>query len=146
MLNRPLPLSFYTSDLGAQLSVYNLVLETLSKKSARLHEHLTRGVHGAEPSMYLQDMFTTVFTGQLAVDEAARLWDVYVFEGDALLVRAATAILLRKEMPLLGCSTMQDIMSILGQSNGEDGRKVPVVTQVGAEEKFITDVREAGKA
>lgn len=145
VLNRPLPLSFYTSDAGAQLSAYNLVLQTLAQKSAPLHEHLSRNIDGADPSVYLYDLFTTLFTGQLAVDEAARLWDVYVFEGDALLVRAAIAALLRKEMTLLSCKTGEAVRLALSRSDGPEESKSPVVAEVGAEEKFIAAVREAGR-
>lgn len=146
VLNRPLPLSFYTSDAGAQLSAYNLVLQTLAQKSAPLHEHLTRNLDGSDPSVYLHGLFTTLFTGQLAVDEAARLWDIYVFEGDALLVRAATAVLLRREMSLLGCSTGEEVKLVLSRSDSPNEGKSPVVAEVGAEEKFIVSVREAGRA
>ncbi|KAF4127002.1 TBC protein [Geosmithia morbida] len=145
VLNRPLPLSFYTGDAGAQSSAYNLVLQMLSQKSATLHTHLTRGIPGLEPAWYLADMYTSLFTGHLAVDEAARLWDVYVFEGDAVLVRAAVAILLSNEMALLGSTTEAGVKSVLlsrpkttTDTAGSDAKAI-------AEDKFIATVREAGK-
>lgn len=144
VLNRSLPLSFHMSDAGGQSSAYNVVLQTLRLKSATLHEHLTKLVPELEPQMYLYDIFMSLFTGQLAIDEASRLWDVYVFEGDAVLVRAAVALLLRVEMALLGSKTFQDVQAaVVSQSAGGD--KVPAVAEVGVEDKFMKAVREAGK-
>lgn len=145
VLNRPLPLSFYTSDLGAQASAYNLVMQTLSHKSSALCEHLTKTVEDVEPELYLGDLFTSMFTSYLAIDEAARLWDVYVFEGDALLVRAAVAVLLSREMALLGSKTADEVRAVLSKS--ETARSpARTVGEVGAEDRFMRSVREAGKA
>lgn len=130
VLNRPLPLSFYTSDPGAQASAYNIVLQTLGQKSPRLLEHLTKV--DVLPEQYLGQVFTSIFTSHLPVDEAARLWDVYVFEGDALLVRAAVALLLRREMALLGTRTGDEVRAVMGRGKADEG--------------FIMSVREAGKA
>lgn len=156
VLNRPLPLSFYTADAAAQSSAYNLVLQTLSTKSPPLHAHLTRGVPGLEPGSYLCDMYTALFTGHLAIDEAARLWDVYVFEGDAVLVRAAVAVLLGREMALLGSTSVAAVRAALvarpaaagspdslAVSTSASGKSEAAVV---AEDKFIAAVREAGKS
>lgn len=145
VLNRPLPLSFHTSDAGAQASAYNVVLQTLGLKSKNLHEHLTKKVPGLEPEMYLADVFTSLFTGQLAIDEASRVWDVYVFEGDALLVRSAVAFLLRVEMALLGSKTLDDVQAAIWGVSTADSN-APVVAEVGSEDKFMVAVRDAGKA
>lgn len=143
-LNRSLPLSFHMSDAGGQSSAYNVVLQTLRIKSAKLHDHLTKTVPDLEPQMYLHDVFMTLFTGQLAIDEASRLWDVYIFEGDALLVRAAVALLLSVEMALLGSRTLEEVQTAI-MSKSADGNKVPAVAEVGVEDKFMKAVREAGK-
>ncbi|PNY23558.1 TBC1 domain family member 14 [Tolypocladium capitatum] len=145
VLNRPLPLSFYTSDPGAQASAYNLVMQTLSHKSGSLYEHLTKTVQDVEPELYLGSLFTSMFTSYLAIDEAARLWDVYVFEGDALLVRAAVAVLLSREMALLGSKTADEVRAVLSKS--ETARSsTRSVAKIGAEDRFMRSVREAGKA
>ncbi|KAF4584032.1 Rab-GAP/TBC domain protein [Ophiocordyceps camponoti-floridani] len=143
LLNRPLPLSFHTSDQGAQASAFNLVLQTLSNQSPALHDHLTRTVANLEPEEYLGHMFTTLFADHLSIDEAARLWDVYVFEGDAVLVRAAVAVLLRHEMALLGSKTAGEIRAVMSRLHGPSGH---AVAPVGAEDHFMRLVREAGKA
>ena len=148
VLNRPLPLSFYTHDLGGQSSAYDLVLQSLAQKSSALHKHLTKGVEGVKPEHYLERIFTSLFTQHLAIDEASRLWDIYVFEGDALLIRAAVAFLLQKEMVLLGSNSVDDVASALlaGADNSKDASGSPTVTaKIGAEEQFIAAVREAGR-
>ena len=144
VLNRSLPLSFYTSDETAQASAYNLVMQTLSHKSQPLYEHLTKTVGNVQPELYLSDMFLGMFTSHLAIDEAARLWDVYVFEGDALLVRAAVALLLSREMALLGSKTPDEVTSVMRRANSSTGL-ARTVGEVGAEDGFMTAVREAGK-
>ncbi|OAA34495.1 Rab-GAP/TBC domain protein [Metarhizium rileyi] len=145
VLNRPLPLSFFTVDEAAQLSAYNLVLQTLRHKSQPLHEHLTKTVSDVAPNLYLGDVFLSLFTGQLSIDEAARLWDVYVFEGDALLVRAAVALLLSREMALLGSKTPDEVLAVMTRANFNTG-SARALTEAGAEDRFMAAVREAGKA
>lgn len=145
MLNRPLPLSFYASDSTAKSSAYNLVLQTLSHKSSTLHEHLTKGIPGLDTSLYLNDIFTSLFTSLLAIDEAARLWDVYIFEGDALLIRAAVAILLEREMDLLGSSSSEHVWKVMAKASTQTTAP-RAVGEEGAEDRFIQAVRDAGKA
>lgn len=143
ILNRPLPLAFCASDGGAQAGVYDLILRTLAHKSPSLHEHLTKTLQEVAPGLYLCDMLTSLFTNMLAVDEAARLWDVYAFEGDNLLVRAAVACLLNKEMALLGSRTEQEVKSTLEGAGSEGSAKG--VASVDRENQFMRSVREAGK-
>jgi hypothetical protein len=94
--------------------------------------------------MYLHEVFMSLFTNQLAIDEASRVWDVYVFEGDAVLIRVAVAFLLRVEMNLLATKTREEVRSVIG-GQSTVGNTVPVVTEMGAEDKFMASVREAGK-
>ncbi|KAF4457052.1 hypothetical protein F53441_967 [Fusarium austroafricanum] len=145
VLNRPLPLSFYTGDPGARASAFNLIMQTLSLKSAPLHAHLTKKIQTADLEQSLSGILTAIFTQHLAIDEAARLWDVYVFEGDALLIRAAVALLLSREMTLLGAKTAEEVKTILDERNAKVS-SVRVAGEVGAEDKFMMSVREAGKA
>ncbi|CRK22530.1 hypothetical protein BN1723_012688 [Verticillium longisporum] len=145
VLNRPLSLGFYASDPGAKASAYNLVLQTLQVKSPGLHEHLTRDVPDADPEVYLNTIFTGLGTSHLAMDECARLWDVYVFEGDALLVRAATAMLLRQEMALLGTRDGDEVRKLVESGPTKNG-KVALAGGSGDEEGWMRWLREAGKA
>ncbi|RFU80519.1 tbc1 domain-containingfamily member 14 [Trichoderma arundinaceum] len=144
VLNRPLPLSFYTYDRGAQASAYNLVFETLKAKSSSLYEHLTKTVKGVQLDHYLANIFTNLFTGHLAIDEAARLWDVYVFEGDTLLVRAVVALLLSREMDLLVSKTAEEVKTVLAKTTA-GASSTRALSEVGAEDRFIQSVRDIGK-
>lgn len=145
-LNRPIPLSFFASDPGAKCSAYNLVLQTLSIKNSSLHDHIV-GLPDHDPDYYLNRVFTALFTGNLALDQAARLWDVYVFEGDAVLVRAAVALLVKNEMALLGTKTVDEVLAALSRSTtpGQDSAQA-VVARQGEEDAWMKAVREAGKA
>ncbi|KAI1841141.1 hypothetical protein JX266_012676 [Neoarthrinium moseri] len=138
ILNRPLPLSFYASDQGAKASAYNLLLQTLSTKAPQLHKHLTSDDLGLDPDEYLHGMFTALFTQHVSLDECTRLWDVYVFEGDAVLVRAAVALLMEREGLLLTATNCADVVKMLAQG----GQR----TLQGREDDWMKRVREAGKA
>lgn len=135
VLNRPLPLSFHTSDQGATSRVYSLLLSTLSHKSPRLHKLLTTPSFGLQPEQYLRDIFTGLFTAHLSLDNVTRLWDVMVFEGDAVLVRAGVAVLLAMENKLLGCRDAGEVRGVV--RNGLKG--------VG-EEEWVGGLRGAGKS
>ncbi|KAK1783362.1 hypothetical protein QBC45DRAFT_128862 [Copromyces sp. CBS 386.78] len=145
ILNRSLPLSFHTMDRTAMSSVYDLLLQTLQHKSPSLHEHLVKlPDHNAD--LYLGDIFTGLFTRHLALDEATRLWDVYVFEGDAVLVRAGIALLLQKAMSLMGTKTIQEVRAIMNNSSDGVLRSAPILRSTGEEDRWMRAVREAGKA
>ncbi|KKF93439.1 TBC1 domain family member 12 [Ceratocystis platani] len=154
VLNRPLPLSFFTHDEGAKSSAYNLVLKTLKDRSRPLYDHINALSSAAStsqtpdgttlpsgPDVFLNYIFTALFTSCLAIDEAARLWDIYVFEGDAVIVRAAVALMIRNEGDLFACKTLENVTEVL------EGLKKPrkAVAEIGAEDTWIKLVREAGK-
>ncbi|KAK4175798.1 hypothetical protein QBC36DRAFT_19018 [Triangularia setosa] len=143
VLNRGLPLSFYASDAGAKSSAYNLLLQTLSQKAPNLCDHLTN-LPDHDPDSYLSEIFTSLFTRQLALDEATRLWDVYVFEGDAIMIRAGVACLLRNEMTLLSAKNMADVQAALNLTS--DQKAPRVVGGNGEEERWMRAVKDAGKA
>jgi len=133
LLNRPLPLSFHTSDPGATDRAYSLLSSTLALKSPRLAQHLAS--LSLDPNVYLQDLFTGLFTETLSLDNATRLWDVMVFEGDAVLVRAAVAFLTLVEGKLFGAESEADVCRIV-----KDG-----LCDVD-EDDWMAAVRGAGKA
>ncbi|KAL2072873.1 hypothetical protein VTL71DRAFT_12216 [Oculimacula yallundae] len=133
LLNRPLPLSFHTSDPGAISRTYTLLLNSLKLKSPRLLKHLTS--LNIEPSTYLANLFTSLFTENLSLDNASRLWDVVVFEGDGVLVRAAVAYLVALEGKLFGCESGEQVRMVV-----EGG----LPTEIG-EEDWMGAVRGAGK-
>ena len=135
VLNRPLPLSFHTGDSGATSRTYSLLLSTLQHKSPQLHTLLTSPHIAPQPEGYLCDIFSSLFTGYLNLDQATRLWDVMVFEGDAVLVRAGVAYLTAIEGNLLGATCPRDICDIVkaGLHNM-------------SEEEWVKAVRTAGKS
>ncbi|TVY31596.1 TBC1 domain family member [Lachnellula subtilissima] len=135
ILNRPLPLSFHTSDSGATSRTYYLLLTTLKRKSPQLHTLLTNPDFALQPDMYMKDIFSGAFTGVLNLDNCTRLWDVMVFEGDAVLVRAGVAYLLGLENKLLGAASAKEISEIVrGGLEGID------------EEEWVKRLRTAGKS
>ncbi|RDW68583.1 hypothetical protein BP5796_09240 [Coleophoma crateriformis] len=132
ILNRPLPLCFHTHDSAAISKVYTLVLSTLRLKSPRLHGHLTTVT--SSPDHYMRPLFTSLFTSTLSLDNATRLWDTMVFEGDAILVRAGVAYLLSLESKLFGTVSEEEVIRLVG--SGIEAQ----------EDEWMKTVRDAGKS
>lgn len=85
--------------------------------------------------MYMKDIFSGAFTGILSLDNCTRLWDVMVFEGDAVLVRAGVAYLLSLENRLLGAGSAKEICEVVRAGlEGVD------------EEEWVRRLRSAGKS
>ncbi|KAL9095603.1 MAG: hypothetical protein Q9165_002035 [Trypethelium subeluteriae] len=147
LLNRPLALAHLLPDPGALARAYSLVLSTLSYKLPRLHQHLTSPELGLHPEEWIDPMLRTFFCAHLGVDEASRLWDVYVFEGDKVLIRAVVGCLMRLEGRLYG--NREEILKVLGwpdlNVNADPANPSSRLWDVGDEEEFMKAVREAGK-
>ncbi|CUS09927.1 unnamed protein product [Tuber aestivum] len=135
LLNRPLPLAFYTQDEGAMSRVYNLFLKAFRYKLPSLYQHI-HVILNLPPSMYLEAMFLTLFTLHCPIDVASRIWDIYSFEGDAFLVRTAIAVMTVLESRLYGDA--EEVVSLLGWN-------VKRRWELGKEDEFIAIVRSAGK-
>jgi hypothetical protein len=71
----------------------------------------------------------------LSLDNATRLWDVVVFEGDATLVRAGVAYLIALEGKLFGAESVREVLDIV-----RDG-----LSTLG-EDEWMNRVRGAGKS
>ncbi|KAK7542329.1 uncharacterized protein J3D65DRAFT_546909 [Phyllosticta citribraziliensis] len=136
ILNRPLPMAFLVHDTNAMRRAHDLVLRTLAYKLPRLHTHLTKTLALA-PEEFLDPLFRTLFCCRGAgLDIASRIWDVYVFEGDKALVRAAVGTLDALEGRLYG--EKQEVLELLGW-------RMPDNWAIADEDAFMRGVRNAGK-
>lgn len=103
-LNRGLPLAFQGGDLASTTRTYNHAVSTLAIKFPRLHEYLfgsmEQGGLGLSPDQVFEPMLRTFFTNGLDVDRLCRVWDVWVFEGDKVLVHTAVALMGRLQNQL----------------------------------------------
>ena len=79
-------------------------------------------------------MFSSLFTGCLSLDNATRLWDVMVFEGDAVLVRGAVAYLIAMEGKLFGATNSRNVCEIIRSGLGDL-----------SEDEWMKGLRSAGK-
>ena len=136
LLNRPLPLAFLVHDTHAMSRIYDLVLQTLAYKSPSLHAHLTSPSISLHPSEYLDPIFRCLFAYNLPHSHLLRVWDIFVFERDMALVRAAVAALVRLEGKLYG--SRDDVLGLIGW--GFEGE-----WDVGGEDEFVRAIRDAGK-
>jgi len=92
-------------------------------------------------------MLSTLFALHVPLDIVSRLWDVFAFEGDAFIIRAAIAVLIVLEGRLYG--TKDEVVSLLGWNGGEGGAGSGIVVarewRLGNEDDFMLKVRGAGK-
>ncbi|KAF9454129.1 hypothetical protein P691DRAFT_810849 [Macrolepiota fuliginosa MF-IS2] len=62
------------------------------KNKPRFHPSLIKPNHQIPLAAYLSDWFVTLFLDHLPFETCARIWDVIMLEGDALLYRAALGL------------------------------------------------------
>lgn len=102
-------------------------------KSPRLHAHLIHLNVGSDTCF--RDMFSSLFTDSLSLDQATRLWDIMVFEGDAMVVRAGVAYLTAIEGKLFGSGSCKEVYSIVKEGLNDV-----------SEEDWVKLVKQAGKS
>ena len=77
--------------------------------------------------------------GGLSLELASRVWDVMVFDGDAVVVRTCVAILGCLEISLYG--GREDVLQVLGWRGSMGGDSLAAV----GEDAFMDVVRGVGK-
>lgn len=98
LLNRNVHMAFYKMDV--ELQQYVSLFEALFKRTLPdLYAHFEH--IGISSEMYLLDWFLTLFSKSLPLDVATHLWDIYIFEGQAFLFRAALGLLKYIQAPIL---------------------------------------------
>ena len=77
----------------------------------------------------------------MPIDIAARIWDVYVFEGDKALVWATVSLLSKLEGQLYGSE--EELLSILGWSTADagDAGDAGDLWDIGSEDDFMAEMR-----
>ncbi|KIX00185.1 uncharacterized protein Z518_10323 [Rhinocladiella mackenziei CBS 650.93] len=154
-LNRPIPLAFQTNDTTTTGRTYNHAVSTVSIKFPRLHEYLfgskEQGGLGFSGEEIFEPMLRTIFSNGLDVDRLCRVWDIWVFEGDRTLVRAAVAILGSLQSQLFDIRgdidlKRRNIQEMLGWGpfNRQPHSGHWNLQAMGDEEKFVEEVRLAG--
>ncbi|KAF3930869.1 Drainin [Dactylella cylindrospora] len=132
LLNRSLPLSFYIQDEPQITNIYNAFLRAFQYKLPSLYQHLHIKLQ-LPPPLYLEAMFTSLFSLHVPIDIATRLWDVYAFEGDAFLIRTAVAVLTVLEGRLYG--SKEEVVALLGWEGA--GCRDKSEWRLGKEDEFM---------
>jgi hypothetical protein len=154
-LNRPIPSAFQTDDTTTTARTYNNAVSTLGIKFPRLHEYLfgslEQGGLGFRGEEVFEPMLRTIFSNGLDVDRLCRVWDVWVFEGDRTLVRAAVAILGSLQPQLFDMRggvdlKRRNVQEMLGWGpfNRQPHSGHWDLPAVGDEEQFVEEMRLAG--
>lgn len=135
LLNRSLPLSLHTNDTAALSKIYTLLVSRVASSLPRLSLHLNQICgFNANPGSLVDEVLRSLFTQSLNLDCVTRLWDVWVFEGDQVLIRGLVAMLGMMESRLM---------------DAKDGEAAIRVMKEGlntTEESWMEGLKTAGKS
>lgn len=106
---------------------YSSFMKFLRSNFSHLDEHFNK--LDLKPQDYLNNLIAGVFAPQLPIEHAARVMDVFIFEGDSFLLRASLGILKMNEARLY-----EDADQICSQL---DKPRIPE-----GEDEFMTTIRE----
>lgn len=128
LLNRPLSLSFCINDIPAKDRTYRHISNAVQHKLPRLHEHFAALIAASaslpnQPQLGWNDLLSpmclSLLTSHMGVEEAARVWDVLVLEGDGVVIRGVVGALARLEAGLYGGS--EEVLGALGWASSRAG-------------------------
>lgn len=114
LLNRapyPALLRMESSLLGRKLELFERALnEQLPVLAAHLSEL------GCTPDLYLVDWLFTLFAKSHSLEVAGRVWDCFLLEGEAFVLRTALATLRLLSDEILACGELGAVLRILKRS------------------------------
>eukprot|EP00040_Diaphanoeca_grandis_P028324 m.163829 g.163829 ORF g.163829 m.163829 type:complete len:544 (+) comp31307_c0_seq1:262-1893(+) len=100
---------FYNSGLREIMIASGTLHDLVCKTMPQLGEHFTK--NDLEPLLYFTDWFMCAFVKTLPWQTVLRVWDMFLFEGQKILYRAALAILhLSAHTLLTQCRDQGDLM------------------------------------
>lgn len=114
-------------------SYYGQFLKVLHTKLPSLYDHFQH--IKLAPSAYLEPLLIGWFSRHVGIDISARIYDIFIFEGDGFLLRVALGILTALEHKLYGSS--EEILNEIGWNVDQ--------LELGEEDQFILTVRNALK-
>mmetsp|Transcript_26390 Transcript_26390/g.39161 ORF Transcript_26390/g.39161 Transcript_26390/m.39161 type:complete len:681 (-) Transcript_26390:163-2205(-) len=102
-----------------------------------LHEHFIG--EGISSEMFLLDWYLTVFSKALPLEVAARMWDIYLYQGEVFILRASLG-LLRLFAPRLSSWSLEKILPFLAHIPEEELNVEDLMTNIAqikvAEQKY----------
>lgn len=141
LYNRSLPLAYLIQDRATIDRWQSLMLKTMRYKLPTLLDHLLSSRAGFScPEEWLEPMMFTLFTRHPEISTAARVMDIYAFEGDKFLIRAMVGLLAILESRLYG--SRHEILKVLGWEASSDAW---TSASTGTEDDVVKSIRVAGK-
>lgn len=135
LLNRSLPLSLHTNDTAALSKIYTLLVSRVASSLPRLSLHLNQICgFNANPGALVDEVLRSLFTQSLNLDCVTRLWDVWVFEGDQVLIRGLVAMLGMMESRLMDAKDSEAAIRVM-----KEGLNT-------TEESWMEGLKTAGKS
>lgn len=135
LLNRSLPLSLHTNDTAALSKIYTLLVSRVASSLPHLSLHLNQICgFNANPGALVDEVLRSLFTQSLNLDCVTRLWDVWVFEGDQVLIRGLVAMLGMMESRLMDAKDSEAAIRVM-----KEGLNT-------TEESWMEGLKTAGKS
>ncbi|CAG9323814.1 TBC1D12_1 [Blepharisma stoltei] len=106
--------TFYSFDLPGMQSYYRVFEHYMKKYVPTVYDHFDE--IGITPDLYLLEWVYTLFSRCFSVEIVSRVWDSYLFEGDAYIFKVGIGILISLEKELQG--DMNGIISIILNTAG----------------------------
>lgn len=126
MLEDSITFAIHSGDEQSVASYYASFLKVLNTKLPSLYQHFQN--NRLAPSAYLGPMISSWYADYVSIDLINRLWDIFIFEGDAFLIRIGLGILLSVQYKLYG--SRSEVLSLLQ----------PGTLRITEEDKFISTV------
>jgi len=125
--------AFLTMDRTLMARFYQVFFFILRAVDGNTHKMFESRCKDLHPDLYLLPWFQTMFTKILPFPVCARLWDMYVVDGLAVLIKAAI-VLLKGVAKQLGAAAMEDMLAVMTSC------KHQVWVQVTQEEHFFKEM------
>lgn len=110
LIDRRGNLDFYGLQRECIESHVSIFDDLFKKHLPLLYNHMM--YHSVASEMYLLDWHLSLFTKVLPLEAVARIWDVYLYEGEIFLIRTALGVL-RMFAPRLCLLSLEEIMQFL---------------------------------
>jgi Rab-GTPase-TBC domain len=110
MLNSPMLQAFYRVNMPEMEKYFGAFSQALQRVSPRAYANM-RDVH-VSPHLYLVDWVMTLFSRSLPLELAARVWDMFLLDGESAVLKVALGVIRFLEEDL-SVGLQEDCLTIL---------------------------------
>ncbi|KAI8393510.1 rab-GTPase-TBC domain-containing protein [Radiomyces spectabilis] len=137
--------SFYHADEARVKSYFKIFNVVFAENLPKLYLHFKN--LALTPDNYLPDWFMTIFSSVIPLELSSRLWDIFLLEGDIVLIRTGLVVLKYLEPLLWGGGFGETVkilnMGFVGEHRGEEVRAALAVSghiTQGEQDQFFDEI------